>query len=587
LTQAEPLYWDYGWRLLDERTRKDPRILTAAAARELTRRQGARYYIDGWVVLDADSLRVLLALHDAAGPDVPVTRQASARVGERTPTQLGLQAAVALLPSLLSHPVDLSPLTDRRPVAIAEFLLGEVEYFASRFGSALQHYQRALDTDSSLALAAVKGAQAAGWDDRLDESQVLADQALTHADLLPRRYVLMARGIHDYARGQADSATAWLTQATRMAPNWAEAWTGLGEVYYHLLPDASPIDSLAEGAFRRAYALDPSFTPPIYHLVQIAIRRSRLSEARDLLAQYQRIAPDTTVLQPLQLMLGCARRGMTRAAWVEAARQAAAAVTDAAVWLSSSPEYMGCAEQAFRAVMQDSMAHPNARAQAYFALQSLLAGSGRAAETRALASSEPGSRSGGWYFLLDALVDSAFDRDAAPVVEKAGEDYQAMSPGKLWFLGMWESHRADTVRLGRIAAQLTRKADSSGTARDRLLAEAIGAHLTLARGDTAAALDRLTRLRPVSGRTALAWLPPDGLGFERLVQARIHLQRGDAESALRVAAVFDSPAPVPFTLFRRASLTVRRAAAEAAGQRALARHFDEVLNQMPRVPKLP
>jgi tetratricopeptide (TPR) repeat protein len=135
-----------------------------------------------------------------------------------------------------SRKVDLRPLLDRRPAAIASFLQGERDYRQSRFVEALSQYRRAVEADSNLAFAAIKGAQAASWVDLTSEGHALIGVALAHEALLPPRYAQFAKGLDAWFRGSADSAAAHFRRALLVDAAWTEAWTALGEVYFPPVP---------------------------------------------------------------------------------------------------------------------------------------------------------------------------------------------------------------------------------------------------------------------------------------------------------------------------------------------------------------
>jgi hypothetical protein len=95
----------------------------------------------------------------------------------------------------------------------------------------------------------------------------------------------------------------------------------------------------------------------------------------------------------------------------------------------------------------------------------------------------------------------------------------------------------------------------------------------VAAGDTSLALERLRALPPSGTSQDIAWSLWSPMGLERLMLARLLLNRGDPGGAIRVASVFDSPQPTLFLLFIAPSLTVRSQAAEALGDQELAKKF--------------
>ena len=584
LGQVEPMRWLNGWLTLGPPERADPRLVSSEVARAIAVRLRAGYYMAGWIMEEGDSISVILSLADAGGRADPVQRRVSALRDERTPAQLGLTAVVELLPPLLGHSADLSVLSQRNPAAIAEFLLGEVEYYRARFVAALEHYHRAVEADSALAIAAVKGAQAAGWVERPEEAARFVAVAQARAGALPNRYVSLIRGLEAYYSGDADSAVARLEEAIGGAPDWSEAWMALGEVYRHLLPSRTPLDSLAEAAFARAAGLDSSFTPPLYHLAELAIRRNDLPRARVIITRFRSAQPDSAEALPLGLMLRCAEGRMDLGDWRRVAAGDWVDVSDAAVVLAAPEASSRCAMDAFRAVMEEERAERDYRGNAYYALQSLLARQGRTEELERLLASSYGSEfSGAWYLLLAAAAGAPFERAVDSLVLAQGEDYPRMGTVKLWFLGLWEAHRADASRLRAIEQIMAAKADSSGSRQDRLLADIVAAHGSGVRGDSAEALRRLSALRPRATRTEAVWSYWGPLSFEHLALARLRHAAGDDLGALAAVAAFEAPAsPVSDWLCQPAAFVVGVHAAEALGRRDLASRYRARLKRIGR-----
>src|SRR5882762_3432728 len=101
--------------------------------------------------------------------------------------QLGLAAITEILPRLLppGGRIDLTMLTGRRPAAVANWLQGERQYRGSKFGVALEYFRKAVAADSGLAAAALRGGQAASWENNFDEAAKLVRVALKNVQSLP------------------------------------------------------------------------------------------------------------------------------------------------------------------------------------------------------------------------------------------------------------------------------------------------------------------------------------------------------------------------------------------------------------------
>ncbi|MGB5527421.1 MAG: hypothetical protein WBN79_11205, partial [Gemmatimonadota bacterium] len=102
------------------------------------------------------------------------------------------------------------------------------------------------------------------------------------------------------------------------------------------------------------------------------------------------------------------------------------------------------------------------------------------------------------------------------------------------------------------------------------------------RGDTTLAIEAYTGLIPSVRSANWDWGLADPLAVERLRYARLLLATGRYEEAIEVASVFDSPAASIFPPFVPESLSIRYAAARAAGLRREERQFRERLERLGR-----
>jgi hypothetical protein len=577
------LKWLEGWELLNSAEREQIGRVPAERARRLSADMRASYYIDGHIIRSPDSVTVVLRLYDVQGDSL--LRRAGASGDSRTASlpQLGLKAVAELLPSLLQPGgrVDLGALSDRRPGAIANFLQGEREYRRAQFAAALSHYRAALQEDSSLAIAAIKGAAAASWQDLVGEDLPLVEVALARASLLPRKYLPFARGLRDYLTGRADSAVAALNQAVLADSSWNEAWMALGEVYYHLLPEAAPLDSLAESAFNRANALDRDFAPALFHLSHLALRRRDVRRVEDLLARFRGTGADTAVIQPVRLALRCMRQGPSGVDWQAEISAAAATVAAAGKTLATNAYHLPCAAAAFEALLVSDSTQ--LRWGSLLALQSVAIAAGRAHDVpRILSASAKLGLPAQFLYLLNAPVAPVLADSADVFARGRGTNYRTMGAPMLSLLGGWAAVRGDTAGVRRIVAAAGAKVDSNDSRADRVIHEALKARLTLATQDRDAGLKALSKLRPTGRRQDLEWQPWESLGAERLALADLLLRRGEYVQALRVASAFDSAQPIVYLIYLPASLELRAKAAERLGRSSLARDYSARLAALRR-----
>jgi hypothetical protein len=574
---TEPLEWIDGLPLLEASARQDAAMLTTRDARQITRAAGARWYVDGTVIRRRDSVTVVLRLNDAAGDSV-VGRRSATRVATE-PALAGLDAVNQLLPRLVEPGQrlgDLSALADRRPAAVANWLEGEREYRRFNFPAAMEFERRAVAADSALAVAALRGAQAASWLNDMPEAGALAKAALRHIDLLPPRMGDFARGLDAYLTGQADSAVHWLRLAILRSPQWTEAHMALGEVYFHLLPAMNgPPDSLAEAEFTLA-AADTGFSPPRFHLAEIAVRRRSPAEANQAVEDFLRRVKDEGSHVQLGAMLECARGGRLAVVWPKLAEETPLEALRAAKTLAVAAAFPACAEDGFRAVRASRGAPIGERWGAFLGLQGLLAAEGRTSELRALVDSAAAGLdpSASQLYLLDALAGVDVGRDASALAARMGaQPTDQVRPFTLWLLGAWRARNGDRAGTDSLRRALAARPAAAPDPWEDRYADALQARLRLLDGDTAAAIAGLGSSLGVGRRDALDWSVGESLAADRLLLAELLLARRQPAEAMAVAGLFDHPAPAVFLPFLPASLALRRQAALALGQADEARRF--------------
>ncbi|HKT60387.1 MAG TPA: protein kinase [Gemmatimonadales bacterium] len=534
----------------------------------LARAQRAAFFLDARI-LDADSLRLLLDLHDVRSGTV--THRALSFAPGIPGWSIGVRGVLELLPVLIpTGATDLPSLTGRTPAAVSEYFLGERAYRRAANEEALTHFRRAVAADSGFGLAAIRGAEAASWLHQEPEARTMVSVALDPRAQLPGRQRVLARGMEAWLTGKADTAMVRFREAAAVPGAGAEPWMYLGETYNHLLPNAAPLDSLAEAAYQEARARDPTFAPVLFHLIEFAIRRGDRVEAGRLLEQYRRADPDSDLAGSLQLGLRCVAHGLSRQAWDSTAKRLPARVFMAAQTLAlGGLRQPACARDAFESLLA---ADDSYRFGALVALHGVLLAQGREDELRELLSRDTlFTRSiRGQLQVLAALAGTGFGADAESFVGREMQAYRADSTAPanldLWFMGSWLAHQGDGSAAMRMAETVLRRTSGENARRDSLLAGSLAARATLALGDTAAALRRLQALVPTApSHQDLTWEPWESLGGERLLLAQVLMARGKPAAAYDVAQGFDSPAPIAYLMYLPASLELRIRAAQELG----------------------
>jgi tetratricopeptide (TPR) repeat protein len=571
-----------GWRL----SGGDPRGAWSSAegARRLALRTNAGFYVDGRIIA-GDSTRAVVELHDLRGDStlertvtLPTTRDA---------WSIGVTAARDLLPLLLGDgaPVDLSALGSPNPAATAAYLLGDRAFRRGHFEEASTYFGRAVESDSTFAMAAVSGAEAAGWARDDAKALELIRVALRHRRALGPRYTHFVLGLAAFWQGRADTAIANLRQALGRDPVWPEAWAELGEVYSHWLPNEPAADSLQFDSFEHARSLDPGFIPALYHLVEISLRRGDVARAEQLIGTMGAAGADSTDLTGLVLMLRCVKETPARIDWEREVHDHPKDVVDVGGALAAGGLHQPrCSEAASSAVLRhDASTDEGALARRYRALlvlHGLLVAEQRYPEAQRLLDAErrlPRARV--WPLQIVAVTAGApQERQARAAADSLGRlaREEPRSPIALWSLAVWEHHigRAEAVRT--LAQRATAAVKRPGATRlDTLVEQSLLGWAALAGADTLRALRLFQSVVPMAG--VEHW---ESLCAERMAIAEIHLRRGHYADAFREASLFDSPAGVSYVIHQRKSLVGRAQAARGMGDEKLAAEMESRLARL-------
>lgn len=260
------------------RSRIGDREATEAQALAVANRLGARWAISGQVVELGGQVRIDASLHSAttgetlgsaslaAAPDSILTLvdQLSIQLLRELGEEEGLRASVR---ALSAHPLE----------AVRAYLEGEQALRRVHTEQAIEAFQRALEADSTFALAAHGLSHAYGWRYHIGHAEAIAAEA---------RAVSMAHGLPPRERAMVETAylldqelTAAIEGARELTvryPDDPEAWYLLGDAYYHLgyRVGISKRDRLAP--FDRAIALDSSYLPAVLHPLEYSLELDEL-----------------------------------------------------------------------------------------------------------------------------------------------------------------------------------------------------------------------------------------------------------------------------------------------------------------------
>jgi tetratricopeptide (TPR) repeat protein/TolB-like protein len=198
--------------------------------------------------------------------------------------------------------LDLSRITTSSLPALKAFLQGEQKYRRSRFSEAVAAFSRAVEADTTFAMAFYRISQAYGWVDPFSERTAeYAARALELSDRLPERERLLVQG---RARlEQFDPAgIEYLEQFTSRYPDDIDGWNMLADMYYHVGDFVLVPRDEAQGAFLRSMEMDPGFGPTYIHLIDAALVEQDSARARELIARHRAIDPESPHARGLALV---------------------------------------------------------------------------------------------------------------------------------------------------------------------------------------------------------------------------------------------------------------------------------------------
>jgi tetratricopeptide (TPR) repeat protein len=239
-----------------------------AEIREVARRAGARYVLVGSAVGAGAQVGLVGDIYDVESGAKLGTARAEGPPDSLTTLvdRFSVSATRVLLAEgqgseSVHH---LASLTTPSLDALLAYIEGERAYRRGSWDAALGAYERALEHDSTFALAHLRAAQVLGWSE--SGSPVIRrhqDAAERFADRLPaRERALLAAlvGVRDADADQVEEAE----DAVRRYPDDPDLWNALGELQVHVGQKAMrPVEEEID-ALERAVELSPDFAP--YHI---------------------------------------------------------------------------------------------------------------------------------------------------------------------------------------------------------------------------------------------------------------------------------------------------------------------------------
>jgi tetratricopeptide (TPR) repeat protein len=244
-----------------------------ATAINVARSSGARYALLGSAVVIGQEVRLSAEIYDT---------EAGAQMGTVLPVEgsldnvlalvdrLAVQSLVVLLEQEASELpiVDLASVTTASIPALRAFLEAEALSRRSNYDAAIAAYERAVDFDSTFALAFYRLSQAYMMSEGMGSGRRREnlEQAMRWVERLPPREGALVRAVHATTRRSLREAHELLQRLVRSYPDYRMARYELCDLYYHAGHEIPVSLEDARRCFERAAQLDPRFAGHLVHL---------------------------------------------------------------------------------------------------------------------------------------------------------------------------------------------------------------------------------------------------------------------------------------------------------------------------------
>ncbi len=359
--------------------------------------------------------------------------------------------------------IRVSGLTTGSLAAMREYLVGEQFYRHSEWDSAAAAFDRAVQQDSTFALAQYRLAMAIGWKGGYNQPRARAATAaaLRFSSRLQPRERSLITAYNLFSQGKL-AAIDTMQRYVAAWPDDIEGWNLLGETQYHTRQITGLDDATLMRPFDRVLALDSSLSPVAIHPIELTL------SARDERGYQRYMAVMRKFGDPGLAAMYAAAGPLTfrnvLADSATAAKLASHGDLMVSVFTGSqdgphtTPDSVMDAITVFVKTMAAGNSSPQAIAQ-YTALRGMtLAGLGEFGAARRLVDSlGPGGRDlSGAILLQPVMLGMAPPGFANDLLDKALEKTPIQNPFQGYlYTAVWLS-RGETERSGRLIDSLTR-----------------------------------------------------------------------------------------------------------------------------------
>ena len=549
-----------GARLLAGTTARAAGIdsLTRAA-----RRLGARYVVTGLVGPDRRGVQLSVDLHAIDGTRLSrtvVTAAGTSLDAAIDSAALRVIRAIADRDRLAAVGRGSVLASTNSARALGHLVEGQRRFWRSDLDGAEEEYAKAIEADSSCALAWHRLSVAHLWKYDYAGAARVAEAGLARAGEEHWRELLRAQ--RHYARREADSALALFQRNVLDLPGNVDGWMGLGEVLVHMGWFVGHAPMEARTPFQKLVRLDSTFAPIQYHLFDIAYHEGDTVAARVALAA---LRADNPYVPPRRLLVDLVRGDPMRR------RRALDTLARADRFVLSEMAFVG-GRMPFDAAVVDTIA-------------GLLMGSGRTPDDRLrgadyrlvarLARGDTASAFAEWTRVAPPATVDGWMGQAWLAGFDSGDIHEVMFERARWMVLdgppidftrsydheslqalMLLAHRAvvdgDAARVRALLSRIDAGAPRADPT-DPLpsgLRHALEGRLALLAGDTVAGIAHLERSLARVAEPYTAFVPLTSMATERLLLAELLIAR-DPQRARRWLDTFDHSPSIADAMFTR------------------------------------
>ena len=275
------------------------------ALQRTARSLGAAQLIDGSITGTRQRLSIRAVLYQTRD-GAEITAASVEGSADSMPALVARLAATLLAARAGELETRVTQLLGRDPVAVRTYLDGLVAYREGAYDRATAAFDAAVDRDSTFAMAALLGSQAAGWSITTSERPRL-ELAWRRRDRLTADDSALVDVLAGAAFPAPTPAAERLASAERLVarrPDHAEAHMLLGELLFHTGQRTDTPDWMSRSIeqFERAVALDSTLRPAQEHLPSLYAMTGRIDAARAALRSLLRADTLEGILGPLLRM---------------------------------------------------------------------------------------------------------------------------------------------------------------------------------------------------------------------------------------------------------------------------------------------